>query len=457
MEDPTLFSELEIKSELIDMIGENGFRVMTPVQQKCVPEFLRRDVVVQSQTGSGKTLSYLVPMFSSIGNPSTGHIHGLVVVPTRELCMQVREIVCSFGFQCEVLMGGTPVEDDCGKLGCDIVVGTPGRLFEVLSINRKAFSRIRYLVLDESDKLLGFGFEAKLLKIVEMLPRNRITGLFSATSGESISRLSQHILNNPVSIKVNENIPDRLHLKCTIVSPKSKIDILLSVIDKKKAIVFFATCNSVEFFHSLLTACSRLNEDDAPIHKIHGKMDQKDRNVVYSRFEELGGTLLCTDVAARGIDFKRIDLVVHFDVPKEHSSIVHRSGRTARNGLSGNSIMLLMPNERVLIDFLKLKSINIDEESYCSSNAYEGLKEIMTKELLELAVKAFVSYIRSYKEHILNYILNYKELDYDGLAELYLLERIPSMAELKHVKFKHFDRPEPTEDRRQKRRKLRQR
>lgn len=458
MPDPTLFAELVIRRELKELISRKGFESMTPVQQRCIPEFLKKDVIVQSQTGSGKTLSYLIPIFNSISVTSAGQIHALIIVPTRELCIQVREVVNSFMIRCEILMGGTPIEEDCKKLDCDVVVGTPGRLFEVLGANSKAFSRIRYLVLDESDKLLGFGFGAKLLRIVDLLPRSRTTGLFSATVDDSVSKLSQHALNNPSSIRVSENIPDRLRLKYKIVDPKSKIDSLLSMVDGKKAIVFFATCNSVEFFHNLFTTYGSLNKEDfhGTFHKIHGKMDQKDRNMVYSKFESLGGTLLCTDVAARGIDFKHIDIVVHFDIPKEHSNIVHRSGRTARNGLSGDSVVFLMPSEKAFIDFLKLKGIDIKEEvGHCDrSSAYEELKGVMNKVLLGSAVKAFVSYIRSYKEHVLNYVLNYKDLDYDGLVELYFLEKIPSMVELKHIKFKHFDRPEPAEKKGRKKRRL---
>lgn len=451
MADPALFTELRIRSELKELISENGFQSMTPVQQKCIPEFLRKDVIVQSQTGSGKTLSYLIPIFNSISVANAGQIHALIIVPTRELCIQVREVVGSFRIGCEVLMGGTPIEEDCEKLSRDIIVATPGRLFEVLESNSKAFSKIKYLVLDESDKLLGFGFGEKLLKIVELLPRNRTTGLFSATTSDSIAKLSQHTLNNPSSIRVNENIPDRLQLKYRIVDPRSKIDALLSMISRRRAIVFFATCNSVEFFYSLFTASGLSKDGPGAFHKMHGKMDQKDRSAVYSKFESLGGTLLCTDVAARGIDFKHVDLVVHFDIPKEHSNIVHRSGRTARNGESGDSVVLLMPNEKSFVDFLKLKGVTMEEAMDCNeSSAYDELKSIMNKELLGHAVKAFVSYIRSYKEHILNYILNYKELDYDGLAELYFLEKIPSMAELRRVKFKHFDRPEKKEHKRRK-------
>lgn len=178
------------------------------------------------------------------------------------------------------------------------------------------------------------------------------------------------------------------------------------------------------------------------LYKIHGKMNQKDRNEVYKSFESDGKILLCTDVAARGIDFKNIELVVHFDVPKDYTNIVHRSGRTARMGMSGEAVLFLMPNEKTFVNFLKLKGIEAEE-----FDGWEcGDKQVRDKpfegKLLKLAVQGFVSYIRAYKEHILNYILSYKELDFDGLAELFRLERIPSMTELRNVKFKHFRRDE---------------
>lgn len=476
------FSELKINNELKELIKLNGFEVMTPVQEASISEFLKKDVIVQSQTGSGKTLSYLIPIFNKIQcisqmredkkEAANDIIQALIIVPTRELCLQISGIVESFKFRNANIIGGSPIEEDVKKLKANIVVGTPGRLFEIVLANRGSFNKIKYLVIDECDKLFGHEFEAKLFKIIEMLPKSRITGLFSATIDDNVNRLSLHCSNNPLVIKVSEHVPEKLSLKYKLLEPRSKIEEIFKIVKNKKCIVFMATCNSVDFFYSLFENArlkalnDKTDESDKALeyrwHKIHGKMDQNDRNEVYTNFEREGGTLICTDVAARGIDFKNIDSVIHFDVPKDYSNIIHRSGRTARNGQSGDSIIFIMENEKAFIDFMKLKGVELDnsdshktqdvhandlpkaaEKFTCDLDVtYDHLKQIMDKDLLDKAVKAFVSYIRSYKEHILSYILNFKELNYDSLTELFFLERIPSMAELKHVKFKNFARPD---------------
>lgn len=518
----TSFNDLKINEEIKKALENANFIEMTQVQSSVIPEFIKRDVIVQSQTGSGKTLSYLIPILNALylRNSEANYILGLVIVPTRELSIQILEILKIFKFKSEIFIGGSKIEEDVEKLktGLSIAIGTPGRLLEIISGNSKAFSKLKYVILDESDKLLSFGFEAKLQRILDFLPKNRFTGLFSATINESINKLSQSFLKNPVLIKVTEQIPDKLNLKYLMVSSRDKIDALAELMLNKKSIVFFSTCNSTDYFFELfskifakaneitdkivkdetiadkdettaiadkdahVTDKTTANQVDAvvdkdeltdipienadkvvqdhqsfttifnnfAIHKIHGKMDQRDRNQIYSGFEKIGGALFCTDVAARGIDFKEVDLVIHFDVPKDHENIVHRSGRTARNGHEGESIVFLMPNEKSMIDFLKLKGLLIErtelpskaksEES--NSKFYEIGKSIMNKEILNLSVRAFVSYVRGYKEHILNYILNYKELNFDDLADLHYLVKIPMMTELKNLKFKNYEKPE---------------
>lgn len=506
------FSSLNIHSEIKDNLQKIGFKNMTAVQEKTIPEFLEKDVVVQSQTGSGKTLSYLLPIINCILNNKSDNISikALIITPTRELSNQISEIIEKFSIKSSILIGGIPIEEDIKKLDVEIIVGTPGRLLEIISTNSKAFNKIKYLVLDECDKLLSLGFEQKLLKILEFLPKKRTTGLFSATTDDIVLKFCKNFLNNPVFIKITEKIPQNLCLKYLIADPVEKFNFLMKIIENKKSIVFFETCNCVDFYY---TALSKIDKNST-FYKIHGKMDQKDRNQVYSEFENIEKTnnhvLLCTDVAARGIDFKNIEIVVHFDVPKDYTNIVHRSGRTARMGLKGEAILLLMPNERSFINFLKLKGIEVSEIYDITDNANENvndannsnndssvktnindsnnnindsninntnivnttinntnntninntninntniistniidyhqmLKNIINSDpsLLSLSVKAFVSYIRGYKEHILNYVLNYKELDFDGLAELFCLERIPKMTELKNIKFKNYQR-----------------
>lgn len=459
------FDNLDVDKKLLNDLDQFGFSQLTPVQKSVIPLFLKKDVVVMSQTGSGKTLSYLIPVISNLykqrqlfygensenTKPLNGiYLNALIIAPTRELCIQIQEIVQKFSVVSQVFIGGVPIEEDLKKLEVpiEIAIGTPGRLCEIIQQNIKKFSKIKYLVLDESDKLLSLGFEAKLLKILELIPKSRTAGLFSATSSDAVMKIAQISLKSPEMIKISENKPELLQLKYIITSPVRKLDLLFKLVYCKKSIVFLSTCNYVDFFYEIFKKVYE-NDKSTSFHKIHGKMNQNDRSAVYAAFESGNGILFCTDVAARGIDFKNIELVVHFDVPKDYTNVVHRSGRTARMGAEGVSVIFLMPNEKTFVNLLKLKGISPDEifdvQHQSVDNTliatHDNLKEKMNKNLLDLSVMAFVSYIRAYKEHILNHILNYKELDFDEVAELHCLERIPTMAELKNVRFKNYERP----------------
>ncbi len=455
-----LFSELKIKESIKILLEKNGFINMKQVQKMTIPHILsRKDVIVHSQTGSGKTLSYVVPILDHI-DCNANKMKVLVILPTRELCMQVSGIINTFGFKSECFIGGRPISEDIRNLECVIALGTPGRIWELISQNNKFFNNIEYLVLDECDKLLDVGFENKLRMIINLLPRKRVTCMLSATCSEKIIALRRYALRDPVIVKVDEEIPTKLELKYVIVEPENKIDILFKLVENNKAIIFFSTCAEVDLYYSLMIQLQKTlvektkNNDNydwflkIKIYKIHGKMDQPERSNIYNLFESTNGILLCTDLAARGIDFKRVNLVIHFNIPKDYLNIVHRSGRTARNDESGESIIFLMKNEVLYIDFLKLKKINVNETSIELGNeSILGLlKELVDENILQIAVKAFVSYIRSYKEHILNYILSYKELNFDSLAKLFFLQKIPTMAELKNVKFTNFEKAPKTEN-----------
>ncbi|ADM12390.1 DEAD box ATP-dependent RNA helicase [Encephalitozoon intestinalis ATCC 50506] len=442
---PRGIEDIPINSILKKEIEANGFGKMTDVQQMCVPEMLKgKDVVVQSPTGTGKTMAFLAPILSAIyDRREEKGIVAMIITPTRELALQIKDVADLFGVGCECFIGGMNIEDDYERMKKEfpIVVGTPGRLLEIVGRDTKKFSRVRHAILDEADKLLGFGFEEKLLQLLAKLPKNRVTGLFSATINDSVSKLSMSSLRNPVSINVGNNAMP-VALEYIVLSPMDKLFALVDIVPGRRCIVFFATCNEVDFFSSLLSRAGLQN-----ICKIHGKIPQDERNRVYREFFKGNSLLFCTDVAARGIDFQDVDLVVHFDIPKEYSSIVHRSGRTARNGCKGESILFVMPNEKAYTEFLKLKGIPVAESSYKikPSTSYSDIKSKIDSDLLNLSVKAFVSYIRSYKEHFVSYILDYKGLDFNSLAELFFLEKIPGMAELKNVKFEKFVKPEKTE------------
>ncbi|TBU18795.1 ATP-dependent RNA helicase [Ordospora colligata] len=440
--DGTMHS-LNMNVKLKEDVKECGFDVMTEVQRACIPEMLKgKDVIVQAPTGTGKTMAFLTPILDYVYTSVTDNaeVVAVVIVPTRELSLQIKAVADMFKCSCECFIGGIDIEDDYAKMQkcIHIAVGTPGRLFEIIIKYPKQFAKVRYIILDEADKLLGYGFEEKLMQIMKMLPRSRTAGLFSATINESVDKLSLVLLRNPVKIKVGSGAMP-VCIEYVVIKPVDKILALMEIATKRRCIVFFATCSQVDFFSSLFVEFGV-----AHVSKIHGKMAQEERSKVYEQFVACEGMLFCTDVAARGIDFKEVELVVHFDVPKDYNNIVHRSGRTARNGSKGESVLFVMPNEKAYIEFLKLKGICVAECSKAidPSVIYEDIKAKITSELLDAGVKAFVSYIRSYKEHIVSYILDYKGLDYNSLVDLFFLEKVPGMAELKYVKFDKFEKPD---------------
>lgn len=440
MSDPVKFIDTHLNTIIKEVLQKNNYVYMTDVQQKTLPHMLNnKDVVVQSQTGSGKTLSFVLPIIHNYLKQITFYKDFsvcIVITPTRELALQITDVFKMFNAPTKCFIGGLDIDDDLIEITKDykIIVGTPGRLLEVIKLNTKLFSRLSYLVLDEADKLIDLGFKEKVLNIVSFLPKSKSCGFFSATINENVKNLSKLILKNPIFVKSEgSEIPNKLKICYLKTKYSDKLLTTLDLIKNKKSIVFFATCNQVDFFYKFLIKFNIKN-----VYKIHRKMKQEDRTNVYKDFFEKGDILLCTDIAARGIDFKNIELVIHFDIPKDYTNIVHRSGRTARNGKEGESILFVLPNELVYLDFIKIKNIEIEEITCTPSYKLDFLKTFMDDELLELSVKAFVSYFRSYKEHSLNYILDYTTLDYDDLVELYMLKKIPGMTELRNVEFKKF-------------------
>lgn len=432
------FAALNLHKSVQETLKENGFIEMTSIQQRTIPSILsKKDVIVQSHTGSGKTLCFVIPLVEEIIKKNLKGIVGLVISPTRELAIQTNDVFNTFSVQSSCFIGGIDLENDMEAIkNCSVVVGTPGRLFEIVKHNHKLFSNLSRLILDEADELVSLGFSEKVLDIISLLPKKRTTSLFSATINEGVQKLSMNLLKNPINISGEER-PEELRIRWYEILPENKLRTTLSLIKGKKCIVFFSTCNQVDFFFSLISNLKEFN-----LLKIHGKMKQEERSKVYKEFENSNCVLFCTDVAARGIDFKDIERIIHFDVPKEYNTLIHRSGRTARNGKEGEAILFVMPNEMAYIEYLKIKNVEINSFEFSETCVDIPLKSYMNETTLDLSVKAFVSYIRSYKEHNLNYILDFQTLDYDSIAELFMLEKIPGMFELKNVKFKKFVKPE---------------
>ncbi|KAM0788106.1 hypothetical protein ACM66B_001273 [Microbotryomycetes sp. NB124-2] len=479
-----------------------GFEQMTPVQASTIPLFMQhKDTVVEAVTGSGKTLAYVIPVLerlvrceSTLGKRDVGAI---VIVPTRELAIQIHSVFTKF-IDAQpststspplapplLLIGGKPLSTDVQTFrdtGADILIGTPGRLEEFLlgsssiglskkrsesSMGHGNTKHLEVLVLDEADRLLDLGFSATLNRLLAHLPKQRRTGLFSATMTEGLAELVRVGLRNPVRVVVkveakagsgtdaSRRTPASLQNGYVVVEPSEKLSTLVRIVrsessgNARKFIAYFATCACVDYFFKVLSSVKALK--GVSVHSLHGQMSPARRASTYTAFVELPesstGLLLCTDVAARGLDLPDVDVVVQVDPPQDPKVFSHRCGRTARAGREGKAVVLLNKGrEEDYVAFMRVRKVPLQQMTYA---AVEGgnetddaraltrdLRDIVLRDrdLFEKGMKAFVSFVKSYSKHEASYIFQLKELDLGAVATSYGLLRMPKMPELKDRK-----------------------
>lgn len=455
-------------SASIMKILKNTFRftTMTPVQASCIPEFMNyKDVAVEAVTGSGKTIAFIVPLIEMIirgcKNPKSGQIYGLIISPTRELAIQTKQVLDCFlkefeGLNSQLLIGGTSLTSDLKKIidgKINILVVTPGRFHDLISRSetsqhlRTALKFLEVLVLDEADRLLTLGFEKQITEIFSLCPKQRRTGLFSATQTADVKKLIRAGLRNPLSIVVREKdsvqrTPESLENKYVQCQPSEKPSVLLALLKEmmdshQKVIVFFSTCAMVEFFSVVVKSVLKtLKKSTTPnILSIHGKMKSK-RSGIFRRFGRLtSGVLLCTDVMARGVDIANVHWVLQYDPPSSAESFVHRCGRTARSGQTGAALLMLLPSE---LDYVQFLLINQRVSLTCRSVPHvpllsEHLRRLQLEDraVMDKANRAFVSFVQSYAKHECQLIFQLKELNLGALAQGLGLLRMPKMPELR--------------------------
>ncbi|KAF9975329.1 ATP-dependent rRNA helicase spb4 [Actinomortierella ambigua] len=381
--------EPKLSQPTLDAIATMGFTDMTPVQSGAIPLFMKnKDVVVEAVTGSGKTLAFLIPILEKIHRRSsklTAHEVGAIVIsPTRELASQIAKVLSDFGpfyprIQHQLVIGGeTSLEEDIAtfhEVAPDILIGTPGRLEDMLSQKRSGVNvkELEVLVLDEADRLLDMGFSAALNKIMAMLPKQRRTGLFSATMTDGLTELVRAGLRNPVRIVVKvedlqggggQRTPASLHIGYILCQTSQKLQLLTQLLRQeaanKKTIVYFATCASVDYFYKLLSKLPQLQ--GFHIHSLHGKMETKKRTLTFQSFTNIPagspGVLLCTDVASRGLDIPDVDFVVQVDPPQDPKAFTHRCGRAGRAGREGKAVVFLVRGkEETYVNFLQIRKV----------------------------------------------------------------------------------------------------
>ncbi len=345
------FDRLNLRAELVQAVTDEGYTEPTPIQAAVIPVLLSgKDVIGQAQTGTGKTAAFSLPLLQAI-EPGLGPVQGLILTPTRELAMQVSQAIFTYGKHMDArvlaVYGGQPYARQISRLnkGVDIVVGTPGRLLDLIQRKSLDLSQIRVLVLDEADEMLSMGFIEDIETILAETPADRQTALFSATVPPEIRRLADGYMRKPQSVSIERaqltvaSTDQRYYL----VNESDKVAALtrlLEVEEISRALVFARTRVGTGDLASQLSALGY------PAEALHGDMGQDEREQVLARFRgDRVNVLVATDVAARGLDIDDISHVFNFDLPPNPEVYVHRVGRTGRAGKSGVAVTLLAPAE----------------------------------------------------------------------------------------------------------------
>ncbi|XP_010220449.1 PREDICTED: ATP-dependent RNA helicase DDX55 isoform X2 [Tinamus guttatus] len=384
-----------------------------------------KDVAAEAVTGSGKTLAFVIPILEILLRREEKlkkmQVGALIITPTRELAIQIDEVLSHFTkhfpqFSQILLIGGRNPMEDVEKFkehGGHIIVATPGRLEDLF--RRKAdgldlascVKSLDVLVLDEADRLLDMGFEASLNTILDFLPKQRRTGLFSATQTQEVENLVRAGLRNPVRISVKE--------KGVAASNTQKTPTRLEN--------YYMICKADEKFNQL-------------VHFL--RQHKQEKHLVF-----FSGILVCTDVMARGIDIPEVHWVLQYDPPSSASAFVHRCGRTARIGNVGSALVFLLPMEESYVNFLSINQKCPMQEMKPQRNVLDLLPKLKSMALADRAVfekgmKAFVSYIQAYAKHECNLIFRIKDLDFASLAKGFALLKMPKMPELRGKCFSDF-------------------
>jgi ATP-dependent RNA helicase RhlE len=354
------FDSLGLLAKLLHAIAKQGYKTPTPIQEQAIPEILnKRDIMGGAQTGTGKTAAFTLPLLQLLDNGKRNAerpaVRALILTPTRELALQVRESVDTYGSELSlksaVIFGGVKIEPQISKLryGVDIIVATPGRLLDLIQQKKVNLSKVEMLVLDEADRMLDMGFIHDMKKIIAVLPHRRQNLMFSATFSSEIKRLAGGILHDPVLIEVaRRNTASELVKQ--LVYPvdrerkKELISHLIGSQNWEQVLVFTRTK------HCANRLAEHLEKDGISSAAIHGNKSQGARVRALSSFK--AGkirVLVATDIAARGIDIDQLPHVINFELPNIAEDYVHRIGRTGRAGNEGEAISLVCVDEKRLL------------------------------------------------------------------------------------------------------------
>jgi superfamily II DNA/RNA helicase len=351
------FDELALSDQVLDALWDMHFDTCTPVQEQTIPVILDgHDVISCAQTGTGKTAAYILPLLTNLeyDNHDPNKLNAIIMAPTRELAQQIDQQMEGFGFYVPFSSVAIYGGNDSGawgtqvtglQKGADIVIATPGRLLSQMNIYDIDFSGVKYFILDEADRMLDMGFYDDIMTIVNKLPKERQTIMFSATMPANIRKMAKAIMHNPVEVQIAiSRPPESINQQAADIFEPQKNDFLkLLLKDRglKKVIIFVGKKLKVKE----LTRALRANNIDA--RAMHSDLEQKERDEVMLDFRNgKVDVLVATDIVSRGIDVDDVPLVINYDVPRDAEDYVHRIGRTARAENKGEAITLVSPEDK---------------------------------------------------------------------------------------------------------------
>lgn len=364
------FSELAISEEIQRAVAEMGFVEASPIQSEAIPVALEgRDVIGLAQTGTGKTAAFGIPALEKV-DTTKKHTQVLILCPTRELAVQVTEelkrISKYMNLRCVTVYGGDPIDRQIRALreGAQVVVGTPGRVIDHIERKTLKLDKVLVSILDEADEMLDMGFRDDIEGILEQLPEERQTLLFSATMSKEIMNLTKRFQHDPAIVKVvrNELTAENIEQLFFEIKAKAKVEVMCRLIDLYQLQQIIVFCNTKLKVDEVV---EELIRRDYGAEGLHGDMRQQARNQVMTKFRSGSSTILvATDVAARGIDVSGVDAVFNYDIPLDPEYYVHRIGRTGRAGKSGKAFTFIVGRE-----FVRLREI----ENYTKKRIERGV------------------------------------------------------------------------------------
>lgn len=399
------FETLGLESRLIKAIKKIGFELPTPIQEQAIPYLVegQKDLVGLAQTGTGKTAAFGLPMIQRI-DVNHNDTQGLILCPTRELCLQITEDFKLFSttspkISIAAVYGGASIVQQMKELkkGAHIIVATPGRLLDLMNRKKVDLSFLEYLVLDEADEMLNMGFQEDLDMILESTPSDKQTWLFSATMPRDVARIASRYMHDPVEITVGKKNSGAVNIEhvFSMIKENNRYQALKRIIDYYPDIYGLIFCRTRIETQEI---AEKLIRDGYDAEALHGDLSQAQRDKVMGRFREKNlQILVATDVAARGLDVKDITHVIHYKLPDDIECYTHRSGRTARAGKSGVSMVLINTRERRKLQDVERKTgIRFEQRkipngyAICEKQLFSMVEKLVTVDVNDEDIAAFL-------------------------------------------------------------------